>query len=148
MSFRRTISVVLLSCAIALLAGSTGCNFNSDDQRARDEKTRDAVAKATERAKPAIQEAGHELDEAAHEAAHEVKAAAQGVRDGLNNSQHSPVDVNSATEDQLLELPGIGKPQARKIIDNRPYTVKHDLVAKGVLSAATYDKIRDQIAAK
>ncbi len=148
MPFRRATTVLLLACTVALLAGFTGCNFNSDDQRARDAKTRDEVAKATERAKPALQEAGHELDEAAHEAAHEVKAAAQGVRDGLNNGQPSLVDVNSATEDQLLDLPGIGKPQARRIIDNRPYADKHDLLAKAVVNGATYAKIRDRITAK
>jgi DNA uptake protein ComE-like DNA-binding protein len=144
MSFPIPTRAAFLACVTALLIAA-GCNFGSDDQRARDEKTRDAVARATERAKPAIEEAGRKLDEVANEAAHEAGAAAKGVRDGWNNSQHSLVDVNSATEGQLLDLPGIGRPQARKIIDNRPYAEKHDLVAKGVLSAATYAKIRDSI---
>jgi DNA uptake protein ComE-like DNA-binding protein len=146
MPFRSTTSVFLLSCTVALLAGSTGCNINSRDQRERD--ARDEVAKATERAKPAIEEAGHELDKVADEAVHAADAAAQGVRDAWNNSQHSLVDVNSATEAQLLDLPGIGKPQARKIIDHRPYADKHDLLAKGAVSGATYAKITDQITAK
>ena len=148
MPFRRTSSVFLLSCTVALLAGSTGCNFNSDDQRARDEKTRDEVAKATERAKPALEEARHELDKVGDEVVHAADAAAQGVRDAWNNSQHSLVDVNSATEAQLLDLPGIGKLQARKIIDHRPYADKHDLLANGAVSSATYAKITDQITAK
>jgi DNA uptake protein ComE-like DNA-binding protein len=148
MPFRRTTSVFLLSCTVALLADSTGCNFNSQDQRERDAKTRDEVAKAAERAKPAFEEAGHELDKVADKAVHAADAAAQGVRDAWNKSQHSLVDVNSATEAQLLDLPGIGKPQARKIIDHRPYAEKHDLLVKGAVSGATYAKITDQITAK
>ena len=140
-----TRALVLAFVTALLIAAS--CNYSSDDQRVRDEKTRDEVAKATERAKPAIEQAGHELDAAVHEAAHEAGATAQGVREGWNNSQHSLVNVNSATEGQLLELPGVGKLQARKIIDNRPYAGKHDLVAKGAISDATYAKVRDRIVA-
>jgi DNA uptake protein ComE-like DNA-binding protein len=138
---------VVLTCAVASVAAA-GCNLSPSDQRARDEKTRDEVAKATERAKPVIKEAGRKVGEAAQEAAHQARAAAEGVRDGLKDGQPSLVDVNSATQSQLLELPGIGKPEARKIIDNRPYADKHDLVAKGAVSGATYDKIRDRIIAK
>jgi hypothetical protein len=147
MPFHRAM-IVFLSCTLALFTASIGCSSNPNDQRTNEEKTRDEVAKATERAKPAVEQAGHDLDEAAHEAAGQVKAAAQGVRDGLHNNQQTAIDVNSATEAQLRDLPGIDEPEARKIIDNRPYNHKHDLVDKGVLSASTYDKIRDQITAK
>ncbi len=148
MTFHRTTSFFLLGCALALLAAATGCNFSSDDQRARDEKTRDEVAKATERAKPALEEAGRTIDRAVDDAAHQARAAAQGVRDGLKNGPRSLIDVNSASEDQLLELPGVGKLQARKIIANRPYAGKRDLVTKGAISDATYAKISDQITAR
>ena len=136
-----------IMCAIFFM-GSAGCNSSDRDQRARDEKIRDDVAKATERAKPAIEDAGRQIGEAAHEAAHEARAAAEGVRDGLNNGQHPLVDLNSASESQLLDLPGIDRPAARRIIDGRPYRDKHDLLDKGVLSGATYQKIRDQVTAK
>jgi DNA uptake protein ComE-like DNA-binding protein len=148
MPFRRTTSVFLLSCTVALLADSTGCNFNSQDQRERDAKTRDEVAKATERAKPEIEDAGRKLGEAAHDAADQARAAAEGVREGWNNGQHPLVDLNSASESQLLDLPGINRPAARRIIDGRPYRDKHDLLDKGILSGATYQKIRDQVTAK
>lgn len=147
MSLLNPARAAMFACVIALFIAAA-CSYSSDDQRTRDEKTRDEVAKATERAKPAIERAGHELDDAVHEAAHEAGAAARGVHDGWNNGQHSLVDVNSATEGQLLELPGIGKLQARKIIDNRPYADKHDLLAKGAVSGATYAKVRDRIVAR
>jgi DNA uptake protein ComE-like DNA-binding protein len=136
-----------LICSV-LLTGFAGCNSSDPDQRARDEKIRDDVAKATERAKPAIQDAGKQIGEAAHEAAHEARAAAEGVREGWNDGQHPLLDLNSASESQLLDLPGINRPTARRIMDARPYRDKHELLEKGVISGATYQKIRDQVTAK
>jgi competence protein ComEA len=37
---------------------------------------------------------------------------------------------------------------AKKIVENRPYKTKDDLVQKKVVPKATYDKIKDQIVAK
>jgi DNA uptake protein ComE-like DNA-binding protein len=145
---RQTLSASFLStCFVALLLILGGCSSSPQDQRERDAKTRDEVAKATERAKPVVEEAGRKLDQAAHEAAHQVNAAAQGVRDGLKTNSHSLVDLNSASESDLLNLPGVSPSEAHKIIAARPFHDKHDVVEKGILSEAQYANIRDRVTA-
>ena len=59
-----------------------------------------------------------------------------------------PVDINSASEQQLRKLPGIGAADAKRIIENRPYASKVWLVTNKVIGEGPYANIKHQIVAK
>src|SRR2546430_10962104 len=108
---------------VASLIGLVACSSNQSSEDIK-EKTAQATAEIKQGA----------------------KAVAEGVREGW--SRDKPLDLNAATKEQLLKLPGITPAQADRIIAGRPYDDPKDLVTRHILPQTEYDKISDRLTAK
>jgi DNA uptake protein ComE-like DNA-binding protein len=57
------------------------------------------------------------------------------------------IDINRATVDELLTVPGMTRSWAARIVRFRPYRTKLDLVDRGVLASQVYERIKDYVIA-
>ena len=55
------------------------------------------------------------------------------------------LDLNTADRNELLQLAGLGPFLADRIIENRPYRSKLDLISRRVIPDASYRRISHQI---
>jgi DNA uptake protein ComE-like DNA-binding protein len=62
-------------------------------------------------------------------------------------SSADPLDINTATPQQLNALPGFGPAYTRRVIAGRPYTAKNQLVTRGVIPQGAYENISALIVA-
>ena len=119
MRFPRGFSLV----AMVLLATLAACTSKQNPQELK-EKTAQATA----------------------ELKVDAKAVAAGIREGW--SRDKPLDVNAATREQLITLPGVSGPDADKVIAGRPYDTPDQLVTRHILTQREYDRIADRLTAK
>lgn len=68
------------------------------------------------------------------------------------NSANAPapedrIDINHASIGALMKVPGMKRPWAQRIVRYRPYHTKQDLLERGIVTDAVYDRIRDYIIA-
>ena len=113
---------------LALLLFLAGCtNSPSPDQIRRDTANATANAKA------------------------DTKALAEGIKEGLHKGDATTADsinINAASKDELMHLPGITDARAERIIAARPYHHTDELVSKKVLTQGEYDQISGRVTTK
>lgn len=109
---------ILISLLLLALAGCT-------TQQQNPQQLKEKTAQATEEVK------------------RDARAVAAGIREGW--SRDKPLDLNAATKDQLLSLPGVTSAQADRMIANRPYDKASDLLSRRIIPKSEYDKIADLI---
>jgi DNA uptake protein ComE-like DNA-binding protein len=139
----------LTALAIAVgIAWLAGCNNNGTPQS--DQQLKENAAKTTEQVKAGAQQAAADAKVAAANAERKVDDVAAGVKEGMHADGKPAagiIDINSASATQLETLPGVSGARAQRIINNRPYSSPHDLVAKGVVSEAEYARVSGKIVA-
>jgi len=57
----------------------------------------------------------------------------------------APVNINVASANDMVLFLGLPKEVAERVVSNRPYKVRGELVARNVLPKATFDVIKDRI---
>jgi DNA uptake protein ComE-like DNA-binding protein len=95
---------------------------------------------------PSPDEVREKTAQATSDIKRDAQALAQGVREGWNRD--NPLDLNRASKDQLLSLPGMSSEAADRVIAGRPYSNAHELVSRRAISEQEYAKIRGQVTAK
>jgi len=114
-----------LPIAILAVAAFTACTNNNSGSP---DQIRQRTAEATETVRQ------------------DAKAIAEGVKEGMA-SDHKAININKASREDLLTLPGLNDRAADRIIADRPFENVHDLVTKRIVSQSEYDQIRDRVIA-
>ena len=96
------------------------------------------------------QESPQELREqtarATAEAKSDARAVAEGIREGWNRDR--PLNLNTASKDQLMQLPGMTGEEADNVIAGQSYGSPNELVTRRIVSKSEYDRFSDRVEAK
>jgi DNA uptake protein ComE-like DNA-binding protein len=135
------LNVALCAGAFVLGVLTAGCNSHPSDQQIQQQ-----AAQTTQQVKQTAQQAADNARVAAANAEDKINAVAAGVKQGMQSGPPpATVDINSATRDQLVTLPGVTSAKARQIIAARPYSAPADLVSKNVLTQDQFDRISGRV---
>jgi competence protein ComEA len=116
--------LLCLVAAISIAAGTACSNNNANNP----DQIRQRTAEATETVRQ------------------DAKAIADGVKEGMA-SDHKAIDLNKASREELLSLPGLTDRDADRIIAGRPFVTAHDLVSRRIVTQSEYDQIRGRVIA-
>jgi DNA uptake protein ComE-like DNA-binding protein len=57
------------------------------------------------------------------------------------------IDINRASIDELMKIPGMTRSWAVRIVRFRPYHAKNDLLDEGIVNSQVYDRIKNYVVA-
>jgi competence protein ComEA len=134
-------SAGLLAAGQSAPASSSGAAPSS----AAAEPESGAAAAAVPRHQPAPPEAPQSQRPEHGAAGAAAKPAPKHAAKSDEQPLESVVNINSASKDELMSLPGIGEARADAIIKARPFTAASDLVDKKVLPASVAESLRGRI---
>lgn len=73
------------------------------------------------------------------------KSTAKPASTKMHKAHAKKLDLNSATTEQLEQLPGISSETAEKIVADRPFKNSSELVSKNIVTRPEYAKIRSRV---
>jgi competence protein ComEA len=76
---------------------------------------------------------------------HERTSGSSSTAAGSTRTLGQKINLNTATLEELQELPGIGPVKAQAIIDGRPFSTIEDVMKVKGIKEGTFDKMKDQI---
>ena len=62
-------------------------------------------------------------------------------------AEKAKVDLNRASVQDLMQVPGMTRTWAGRVVRFRPYRAKNNLFDRGVLPPAVYDRVKELIVA-
>ena len=77
-----------------------------------------------------------------------AKSPAKSSTHSSSSKAHAAkIDLNSASKETLMKLPGVGDVTADKIIAARPFKSKSELTSKGIVTKKEYEAITAKVVA-